>query len=117
MFCPYCKSEYKDETSKCPHCDTPLIKSPSPLETKEPDHPIQYLNDLEDWYNNQYNPGYWMGGRHTPPHIKMLSQRLDSKSKRIIALIAVVLIIVFITVSLLQLFSTPHPVTIINSFH
>ena len=40
-------------------CDTPLIESPSKLDTESPSHPSKYLNDLEEWNRNQYNPGYW----------------------------------------------------------
>ena len=32
-------------------------------------HPSDYLNDLEEWQENQYNPGHWTGG-HIPPHLK-----------------------------------------------
>lgn len=32
-------------------------------------HSDKRLNDLEEWNDNQYNPGYWTGGR-IPPYIK-----------------------------------------------
>lgn len=86
MYCPYCKTEFKKEVLDCPFCDTPLIKFPSESDTKEPFHPSAYLNDLEEWNRNQYNPGYWTGG-NIPPHIKVLSQ-VSSKSRGMLALIS-----------------------------
>jgi hypothetical protein len=32
----------------------------------EKKHPSQYLNDLEEWQEHQYNPGYWTGGNIPP---------------------------------------------------
>jgi hypothetical protein len=32
-------------------------------------HPSEFLNKIEEWSENQYNPGYWTGG-NIPPHIK-----------------------------------------------
>jgi len=32
-------------------------------------HPSDYLNDLEEWQENQYNPGHWTGG-NIPPYLK-----------------------------------------------
>jgi hypothetical protein len=29
-------------------------------------HPSQYLNDLEEWSEHQYDPGYYVGGRTIP---------------------------------------------------
>lgn len=75
MHCPYCKSEYSKDVLECPICNTPLVQSP----------PGKYLNDLEEWGKNQYNPGYWTGG-NIPPHIKVLS-KAGSKRIGIIALI------------------------------
>jgi hypothetical protein len=36
---------------------------------RKKNHPSDYLNDLEEWGENQYNPGYWTGG-NIPPHVK-----------------------------------------------
>ncbi len=40
---------------------------------KKKRHPSDYLNDLEEWGENQYNPGYWTGG-NMPPYIKYLNR-------------------------------------------
>ncbi|MEQ8201417.1 MAG: hypothetical protein ABRQ24_08375 [Syntrophomonadaceae bacterium] len=32
-------------------------------------HPSDYLNDLEEWQDHQYDPGYWTGG-NIPPYLK-----------------------------------------------
>jgi hypothetical protein len=29
-------------------------------------HPSQYLNDLEEWNEHQYDPGHYLGGRIPP---------------------------------------------------
>lgn len=42
---------------------------------KDNKHPSEYLNDLEEWQNNQYNPGHWTGGR-IPFHLKYPKKRL-----------------------------------------
>ncbi|MZP30325.1 hypothetical protein GTO91_11445 [Heliobacterium undosum] len=32
-------------------------------------HPSEYLNDMAEWGNQQYNPGRYLGGE-LPPHLK-----------------------------------------------
>ena len=32
-------------------------------------HPSDYLHDLEEWQDHQYDPGHWTGGS-IPPHLK-----------------------------------------------
>ena len=32
-------------------------------------HPSDYLKDLEEWQDHQYDRGYWTGG-NIPPHLK-----------------------------------------------
>lgn len=32
-------------------------------------HPSEYLNDLEEWQNHQYDPGHYLGG-NIPPQLK-----------------------------------------------
>jgi hypothetical protein len=32
-------------------------------------HPSEYLNDLEEWGDHQYDPGYYTGGK-MHPHYK-----------------------------------------------
>ncbi len=102
MYCPYCKSEYRDDILECPHCNTTLAQSPPDFDhnTKSPFHPSQYLNDLEEWNRNQYNPGYWTGG-NIPPHVKVLS-KAGSKTIGIVALICGILMFGFIVNSLLN---------------
>lgn len=39
------------------------------MSNKERKHPSDYLNDLEEWQENQYNPGYWTDGK-IPPLLK-----------------------------------------------
>lgn len=39
------------------------------------DHPSEYLNDLEEWNEHQYDPGHWTGG-HIPPQIKYGGRKL-----------------------------------------
>ena len=29
-------------------------------------HPSEYLNDLEEWQNHQYDPGHYLGGNIRP---------------------------------------------------
>ena len=33
----------------------------------------EYIKDLEEWMDHQYDPGYWTGG-YIPPHIKYLKR-------------------------------------------
>jgi len=33
----------------------------------------EYIKDLEEWMDHQYDPGYWTGG-NIPPHIKYLKR-------------------------------------------
>ena len=99
MYCPYCKSEYKEGVLECPYCDTPLIQSPAKLDTKTPSHPSDYLNDLEEWNNNQYNPGYWLGGK-IPPHIKVLN-KAGGRTIGIISLISGIIMLIFTIESML----------------
>lgn len=33
----------------------------------------EYINDLEEWMEHQYDPGYWTGG-NIPPHIKYVKR-------------------------------------------
>ena len=82
------------------NCDTPLIQSPAKLDTKTPSHPNDYLNDLEEWNNNQYNPGYWVGGK-IPPHIKAMN-KAGSKTIGLIALINGIIILIFTIDSILN---------------
>ena len=39
------------------------------MDKEERKHPSDYLNDLEEWQEHQYDPGYWTGG-NIPPHLK-----------------------------------------------
>ena len=32
----------------------------------------EYINDLEEWMEHQYDPGYWTGD--IPPHIKYVKR-------------------------------------------
>lgn len=91
MYCPYCNYEHKNEVSICPHCNTPLIQSPSQIDSKSPSHPSKYLNDLEEWNKHQYNPGHWTGA-NIPPHISVLS-KVGNKPIGIIALICGIFIL------------------------
>jgi hypothetical protein len=43
-------------------------------------HPSQYLNDLEEWSEHQYDPGYYIGGR-TIPQLKNALQNKGSRKK------------------------------------
>ncbi|MBM7868210.1 hypothetical protein GTO89_10180 [Heliobacterium gestii] len=36
---------------------------------REGEHPSEYLNDMVEWGNQQYNPGRYLGG-DLPPHLK-----------------------------------------------
>lgn len=36
---------------------------------KKANHPSQYLNNLEEWNEHQYDPGHYLGGR-VPPAFK-----------------------------------------------
>lgn len=33
---------------------------------KKENHPSEYLNDLQDWQEHQYDPGHYLGGNLTP---------------------------------------------------
>ncbi len=37
-------------------------------------HPSEHLNEIEEWGEKQYDPGYWTGG-NIPPHIKRGSKK------------------------------------------
>jgi hypothetical protein len=45
------------------------------MNKEERKHPSDYLNDLEEWQEHQYNPGYWTGG-NIPPHLKYPKKQL-----------------------------------------
>lgn len=47
----------------------------------------EYINDLEEWMEHQYDPGYWTDG-NIPPHIKYMK-----RPPRLILLLLGVLII------------------------
>lgn len=109
MYCPYCKSEYKEGILECPYCDTPLIQTPSELDKKTPSHPSDYLNDLEEWNNNQYNPGYWIG-RNIPPYIKVLNKS-GGRTIGIMSLISGIIMLIFTIDSLLdKSFQSPEDI-------
>lgn len=55
----------------------------------------EYIRDLTEWMEHQYDPGYWTN--HIPPHIKYAK-----KPSRLIVLLLSVITIVF---SLLYIFS------------
>ena len=42
---------------------------------KKGNHPSEYLNNLEEWSEHQYNPGHWVGG-NIPPHIKYAGRHI-----------------------------------------
>lgn len=48
----------------------------------------EYINDLEEWMEHQYDPGYWTGG-NIPPHIKYMK-----RPPRLILLLLGVLIMI-----------------------
>lgn len=37
--------------------------------SEEKEHPSEYLNDLEEWQNHQYDPGHYLG-ENLPPQLK-----------------------------------------------
>ena len=37
--------------------------------SEDKEHPSEYLNDLEEWQNHQYDPGHYLGG-NLPPQLK-----------------------------------------------
>jgi len=39
---------------------------PEELMLTDKKHPSEYLNELEEWQEHQYNPGHWVG--HPGPH-------------------------------------------------
>ena len=41
---------------------------------KDHDQLGEYLHALEERGNHLYDPGYWIGGKHVPPHIKYGNQ-------------------------------------------
>lgn len=88
MHCPYCKSEYKKDLLECPVCNTPLVQFPPNGGSSS--HPSKYLNDMEEWSRNQYNPGYWTGG-NIPPHIKILSKAGSKKIGKIALICGLIL--------------------------
>lgn len=101
MYCPHCRYKFEDDIKKCPFCDNPLIDSSPPIDSEEPFVQDQYLTDMEEWYENQYNPGYWAGNYHIPPYVKVLSQ-FDGKYKGIAAFIISVFVFGFVAESLLN---------------
>lgn len=100
MFCPNCRSEYIEGVLECPDCNLSLIESllTYKFNNTSPSHPSQYLNDLEEWNKNQYNPGYWAGG-NIPPHIKVLS-KAGNKNIGLVAIICGLIIFGFVINSL-----------------
>lgn len=70
-------------------------------------HPSEYLNDLEEWQEHQYNPGYWTGG-NIPPYLKYPKKPLG-----IIFIIAGVLNVVLPLVTELSLQSVVDNIYII----
>lgn len=55
-------------------------------------HPSDYLNELEEWGENQYNPGYWTGG-NIPPYIKRSNRWAVILFLSVVALLTLVSII------------------------
>jgi len=66
------------------------------MRKEDPEHPSNYLNDLEEWQENQYNPGYWTGG-NIPPHLKYPKKPLG-----ILFIIMGVFSILLVTVAVIQ---------------
>ncbi|SMB86077.1 hypothetical protein SAMN00017405_1112 [Desulfonispora thiosulfatigenes DSM 11270] len=40
---------------------------------EKPKHPSEDLNELEEWTENQYNPGHYIGGK-VPHHMKKINK-------------------------------------------
>ena len=128
MFCPNCKAEYREGFKKCSACQVPLVhelpQEPVLQNTYRMgtrNHPSEYLNDLAEWNQNQYNPGYWVGG-NIPPHVKVLNQA-GSKVIGITALIWAVIILGVIVNSLINAdYNNPEtllliiPATLVGGF-
>ncbi len=107
MFCPNCKAEYREGFKECSVCQValvselpqePALQNTYGIETRP--HPSEDLNDLAEWNQNQYNPGYWVGG-NIPPHVKLLN-KAGSKVIGITALIGAVIILGVIVNSLMN---------------
>lgn len=50
------------------------------------DHPSQFLNDLTDWQEHQYDPGRYLGG-NLPPQLKYASENKSGKALSIVYII------------------------------
>lgn len=74
---------------------------------KEKKHPSEFLNEIDEWSEKQYNPGYWTGG-NIPPHI-----RHGGKLGGILLLIIGILIICFLPLNFFSFKSTTYIISII----
>ena len=106
MFCPNCHSDFVEGITECSECGVPLVdqlpdNTPRPRTIDPPpNHPSEYLNDLNEWSNNMYNPGHWVGG-NIPPHINFLI-KAGNLPIGIVAFVLGIGLLVFVGISLAQ---------------
>ncbi len=68
----------------------------------------EYINDLEEWMEHQYDPGYWTGGK-IPPHIKYMK-----KPPRLILVLLGVIIMFFSIYRLFININSDIPACLVN---